>query len=244
MRFRPLSLLCLLLGACSSVSVIEEREDAALAPKSLPAVLLVRPFEVAKGARFDVVSGAENEDPRAKVGLLIADGVLSRGERWIAPTEVLERGQTLPDRGVLIEGLVLFAEQGSRALRLGIGFGAGRTHLETTVRIYNLAASSKKPWITCKTTGGSNIEPGLLFSLLVPSPVTIPVLIGAASGAASTVSKSNKGVTQDAKRTGRAITAVLHDRLVGHGLVPRKANPKRAGSIGTPIGVIEFPKME
>lgn len=237
-------LCCLLLGACSSVSVIEEREDAALAPKSAPTVLLVRPFEIGKGARFDVAPGSEGEDARAKVGGIIADGVLSRGERWIAPTKVLEPGQKPPDRGILIEGRVLFAEQGSRALRLGIGFGAGRTHLDTTVHIYNLAASSKKPWITCKTTGGSNIEPGLLFGLLIPSPVTIPVMVGVAGGAASTASKSNKGVTQDAKRTGRAIAAVVHDRLVGHGIVSRKASPKRGGSLGTPFGVIQFPKIE
>jgi len=237
-------LLCALLVACSSVSVIEERENAALAPKSAPPVLLVRPFEVSKGARFDVAPAADKEDPREKIGRIIAEGVLSRGARWIAPTSILEPGQKPPARGLLIEGRVLVAEQGSRALRLGIGFGAGRTHLDTTVQVYNLGASSKKPWLTCKTTGGSNIEPGLLFGLIIPSPAPVPILIGAAGGAASTVSKSHKGVTQDAKRTGRAITAVVHDTLASRGIVPRKAWPKRGGSLGTPLGVVELPGVD
>lgn len=244
MKLRLLPLFCLLLGACSSVSVIDEREEAALAPKSAPSELLVRPFEISKGSRFNVSPAAENEDTRGKVGRLIADGVLSRGAKWIAPTRVLEPGQKPPRRGLLIEGRVLVAEQGSRALRLGIGFGAGRSHMDTIVRVYNLEASGKKPWITCKTTGGSNMEPGLLVSLAVPSPATIPIVAGIAGGAVSTVTRSNKGVTQDAKRTGRAVTGIVHDRLATRGLVPRKAWPKRGGTLGTPAGVIKLPKIE
>lgn len=243
MRFSLRPLLCLLLGACSSVSVIEEREDAACAPKSAPPELLVRPFEVSKGARFDVAPAAK-EDPRKKIGRIIAQGVVSRGDRWIAPTKVLEAGEKPPRRGLLIEGRVLMAEQGSRALRLGIGFGAGRTRLDTTVRVYNLAASAAKPWFTCKTTGGSNMEPGLLFGLIIPSPFTIPVAASLAGGAVSTMTRSNKGVTQDAKRTGRAITAAVHDRLAARRLIPRKAWPKRGGAVATPVGELNFPKIE
>lgn len=243
MKLRLLPLFCLLLGACSSVSVIEEREDAALAPKSAPAELMVRPFEIAADAKFDVAPASEDDDPREKVGRVIADGVLSRGERWIAPSRIVQEKEKLPRSGVLIEGSVLRAEQGSRALRLGIGFGAGRTRLDTTVRVYNLEASSENPWLTCKTTGGSNAEPGLLFGLIVPAPMTIPVLLGMAGGAVSTVTRSQKGVTQDAKRTGRAITSLVHDRLVARGLVPRKAWPKRSGSLGTPMGQLNLPKI-
>ncbi|MFZ9932704.1 MAG: DUF4410 domain-containing protein [Chthoniobacterales bacterium] len=242
-RLLPLPLCCLLLGACSSVSVIEEREDAALAPKSAPRELLVRPFGISPGARFQVAPASEKENPRERVGRIIAEGVLSRGVRWVAPTRVLEPGEKVPPDGLLIEGGVLLAEQGSRALRLGVGFGAGRTRLDTTVRVYNLAASAAKPWLTCKTTGGSNMEPGILFGLIIPSPATIPVLLGVAGGTASAFSKSNKGITQDGKRTGRAITGVVHDRLAARGLVPRKAWPKRGGSLGTPAGVIKLPEI-
>jgi len=238
------ALLCLLLGACSSVSVIEEHENTALVPKSPPSELLVRPFGISKDAPFDVAQATPEEDVRKKVGYIIAEGVLSRGSRWIAPSRILEAGQKPPRRGVLIEGRLLMAQQGSRILRLGIGLGAGRTRMETTVNVYNLEASAEKPWLSFKTTGGSNIEPGLLAGLIVPSPVTVPILLGIASGAASTVGKLNKGVTQDSKRTGRTVVALVHDALVTHGLAPRKAWPKRSGSLGTPAGQLNFPGLE
>ena len=244
MRPRFLPFVCLLLGACSSVSVIEEQENAALAPKSAPTVLLVRPFEVSKGARFDVAPASEKDDPRDKVGRLITDGVLSRGARWVAPTKVLERGVKPPKTGLLVEGRVLVAQQGNRALRLGVGFGAGRSRMDTMVQVYNLGASDKKAWLNFKTTGGSNMEPGLLFSLFIPSPATIPILIGVAGGTASTVSRSHKGVTQDAKRTGRAVVSAIHDHLVARQLVPRKAWPKRIGTIGTPVGQLNVPSLD
>jgi hypothetical protein len=88
------------------------------------------------------------------------------------------------------------------------------------------------------------MEPGLLFSLLIPSPATIPVLLGVAGGTASTVTRSHKGVTQDAKRTGRAVVAAIHDRLVARQLVPRKAWPKRIGTLGTPVGQLNVPSLD
>lgn len=244
MKFRLLPLCCLFLAACSSVSVVEEKEDAALAPKSAPSALFVRPFEVAKGADFDVAPPRGEEDPRVTVGRTIAEGVMSRGSRWVAPTEVLQDAKKTPAKGLLIDGRVLVARQGSRALRIGIGFGAGRTHLDTAVRVFNLDASAEKPWLTFKTTGGSNMEPGLIAGLVVPSPATIPVVAGIAGSAVSGVTKSHKGVTQDAKRTGRAIVAAIHDRLVVRQLMPRKAWPKRIGSVGTPVGQLNVPTLD
>lgn len=224
--------------------MIEEHENAALVPKSPPAELLVRPFGISKDAPFDVAPATPEENVQKKIGDVIAEGVLSRGPRWIAPSRILEAGEKPPRHGMLVEGRLLMAQQGSRALRLGIGFGAGRTRMETTVHVYNLEASAEKPWLSFKTTGGSNIEPGLLAGVIMPPPVAVPVLLGIAGGAASTVGNANKGVTQDAKRTGRTVAAMVHDALVAHGLVPRKAWPKRSGSLGTPAGQLNFPGLE
>jgi hypothetical protein len=69
-------------------------------------------------------------------------------------------------------------------------------------------------------------------------------LASIAGGAVSTVSKSHKGVTQDAKRTGRAIVATIHDSLASKGMVKRKAWPKRIGTLGTPIGQLNVPTID
>lgn len=246
-RTWPVILLALLAGGCSSVSVIEEREDAVLAPTAQPPAVYVRLFQQPAGAEFAVSSPNEGEDPRRRVGQLVADGFFTRSDRWIAPARVLADGEKTPRDGLLIDGLLLRTNQGSRALRLGIGFGLGRSHMDTSVRVFNLAKSADKPWLTFKTTGGSNMEPGLVAAL-VTAPVTAPVVAlpaaaSVASGAVSTASRGFKGVTQDAKRTGRAIAAVIHDNLAHRNLVERKAYPKRGGRLATPVGEVNLPDI-
>ena len=189
----------------------------------------------------------KGEDARLRVGQLIADGIFTRSSRWIAPGRVAGDGEKLPASGLLIDGRLLRTQQGSRALRLGIGFGLGRSHLDTSVRVFNLAKSADKPWLTFNTTGGSNMEPGLAAAL-VTAPISAPLVVlpaaaSVASGAVSTASRGFKGVTQDGKRTGRAIAAAVHDRLAVRQLVERKAYPKRGGRIATPFGEVDLPHI-
>jgi hypothetical protein len=243
----PGAVLALLAGGCSSVSVTGEREDAALAPTAPPPAVYVHLFEVPDGAEFEVATPNKGEDARLRVGQLIADGIFTRSSRWIAPGRVAGDGEKLPASGLLIDGRLLRAQQGSRALRLGIGFGLGRSHLDTSVRVFNLAKSADKPWLTFNTTGGSNMEPGLAAAL-VTAPISAPIVAlpaaaSVASGAVSTASRGFKGVTQDGKRTGRAIAAAVHDRLAVRQLVERKAYPKRGGHIATPFGEVGLPQI-
>ncbi|MFM8230515.1 MAG: hypothetical protein ACKOAL_04765, partial [Chthoniobacterales bacterium] len=84
------------LTACSSVSVIEERENAALAPKSAPSGLFVRPFEVPVGTKFDVAAPRGEEDARSSAARTIIEGVCSRGPRWVAPTKAFEDQKKTP----------------------------------------------------------------------------------------------------------------------------------------------------
>ena len=248
MRARAAGLLALVLAGCSSVSVIEEREDAALAPTAPPPAVYVRLFEVPPGTEFNVSNPVEGDDTRVRVGRMIADGVFTRSDRWVAPARVLEAEEPAPSDGLLIDGKVLRADQGSRALRLGIGFGLGRSYLDTSVRVFNLKKSKDKPWLVFKTTGGSNMEPGLLGAVVtapISAPVVaVPVVAGVAGGAVSTASRGFKGVTQDGKRTGRAIVATIHDGLASRELVPRKAYPKRGGRLATPLGEVDLPDID
>lgn len=246
-RCLPFAAVVLLTAGCSSVSIIEEREDTALAPSAVPPAVFLRLFERPPGAEFDVTAPNEGEDPQRRVGRIIADGFFTRSSRWIAPARVVDDEEKLPRAGLLVQGKLLRAQQGSRALRLGIGFGLGRSHLDTSVRVFNLAKSADKPWLTFKTTGGSNTEPGLLTALVTApisaSFVVLPMAASVAGGAMSTASRGFKGITQDGKRTGRAIAATVHDRLAFRGLLKRKAYPKRGGRLPTPLGEVDLPKI-
>jgi hypothetical protein len=239
--------LVLLAAGCSSVSVIEEREDAALAPTAAPPAVYWRLFEVPAGSEFEVSTPNEGEDPRRRVGQIVADGFFTRSARWIAPARVVAENEKPPSSGLLVDGRLLRTQQGSRALRLGIGFGLGRSYMDTSVRVFNLAKSADKPWLTFKTTGGSNMEPGLAGALItapISAPVVaLPVAASVAGGAMSTASRGFKGVTQDGKRTGRAVAAAIHDRLAMRDLVKRKAYPKRGGHLPTPLGEVDLPNL-
>lgn len=230
----------LLLAGCSSVSVLQEREVASLAPTAKPETLYVRLFEVRRGAEFDAAAPVSGEDPRSKVGELVSEGILSRSDAWIAPGKLLSAGAPASAGGLLVQGKILRTQQGSRALRVGIGFGLGRTRLETSVRVFNLAASATEPWLSFETTGGSNMEPGVVGAL-VPSPVSIPIAASVVGGAVTAGALGVKGVSQDASRTGRVIAAAIHDRLARRGLVERATRVKRAGRLATPVGEVPVP---
>ena len=232
--------LAFLATGCSSVSVLQERENAALAPTVRPEVLSVRPFEVRRGVEFDAAAAVADEDVEAKIGSLVAEGIMAKAGEWVAPGRLLEPGAPTPSEGLLVRGKILRVRQGSRGLRMAVGLGAGRTRLETSVRVFNLAASKTEPWLSFETTGGSNMEPGMAGAL-VPSPLTIPIAVSVASSAVTAGAVGAKGVTQDALRTGRVIAAAMHDKLAARGLTERVTGVKRAGRFATPVGEVSLP---
>ncbi len=243
MKNIALLFLCLAAAGCSSISVQEETAVSALAPTARPETLWVRPFEVPRGVEFDAAPKSGEKNPQSRVGRLIADGVLSRAERWIASGKLLDAGAPAPASGLMVEGKVLRVRQGSRALRLGIGFGAGRSRMATSVKVFNLDRSAANPWMVFETTGGSNSEPGLI-GVLIPSPVSIPVAVSVIGGTATAGAITGKGVTEDALRTGRTIAAAIHERMAAAGAVKKKASAKRPGKILTPVGAVSLPPTE
>lgn len=238
-------LLLVLLGAsllsgCASVSVTNESENALLAPSATPTVLYVRNFKVPRGVEFDVAAPADRGSPEDRVAGFVADGISTYAKKWVAPPVKLAEGEPIPPAGLLVDGKFTRVRQGSRALRFVFGFGAGRSRMDTTVRVYNLEKSAGDPWLIFKTSGGSNVEPGLVGAV-VPGPLTLPAMAAMAGGVASTVTRGAKGVSHDGRRTGKVIAAAVHDYLAKHELVKRKTRVKRSGKVVTPAGELVLP---
>lgn len=215
-----------LLVSCASVSVRNAVEDPLHQPSHPPAKIYIADFTTPQDA-FRVDRSGE-----ALVTLLrdtargLTDRLVTRIARHVAPAEPLPVGGVLSPRDAwLVAGRFKRVNQGSRALRAIIGLGSGGTKMETTVLVYDLNENPARPFLTFETTGGSNAAPGAVFS-------TDPY------GAAATLvlASTGSGVSIDATRTARMITAALSDYLARRNLIPKSKalRPKPLGSVPAP----------
>lgn len=157
-RWILLSLAWMILPGCASVKVEPESVQSNARLKR-PSVIYVQPFKTSKGLWDVDRTGAELADFKKNASIELSRMMIERFPE-IAPTH--EAPTSLPKSGLLVTGEFVTVKQGSRALRMGIGFGAGGTKIETLVRLYDLARSSTQPVVKFRTTGGSNAEPGWL----------------------------------------------------------------------------------
>ena len=203
LRLFACACLPLLIGACASISV---KKGAEVATPQSPAIIYVANFSTS-GGHFNVDrDGAELTQFKQNLqNILQAGQVADLKNRLVnaapAPLDAWNRHE----RAWLVTGTFVRVNQGSRLLRTAIGFGAGGTKMVTRVRVYDLSLVDRNPFLSFTTTGGSNAEPGAVTSFAT-DPLDLAVQI-----ALSGVSGFSHGVTEDAKRTAREITAELSD---------------------------------
>jgi len=148
--------------------------------------------------------------------------------KYIAPAEILPEGKPFPKGNYwLLQGVYDRVDQGSRALRIGLGFGAGGTKLETRAIFNNLSTGKPVPFLSLLTTGGSGMAPGAWAAFTPAGAFYIPGAVANAGGA------SLGGLSVDRNRTAREITATLSQYCFDHGLIPerRTRRPKILGGL-------------
>lgn len=146
--------------------------------------------------------------------------------KHIAPAEILPEGKPLPRGNFwLVRGVFDRVNQGSRLLRIGVGFGAGGTKLETRIAIEDLSGRHPSPFLSLLSTGGSGIAPGAWAAFTPAGAFYIPGAVANAGGA------SLGGLSIDRKRTAREITATLSEYCFQQKLITehRTRRPKKLG---------------
>jgi len=232
--------LPLLLG-CASITVTHQAENKKLAPQPPKLTNASPTYEIAE-ARAVAPRGISNAKLRQKTLFLTEQGHIYAedplGEKTPLGAQLNQaidktlqkafQGHEPGNQHLKIETRITKEIAGSRALRAVIGLGTGKTTLETKTLVFNSTKSSTQPWLEIWTSGGSNREPGAIFAAM-PSP--IPILnIGTAVGvAASLTSGSSKGLTQDARRTGRMIGGTIANALRLHQWDIPKQKTKQKG---------------
>jgi len=200
-------LLSLGLVSCASVSVEDGTERNT---QKMPELIYVTGFSTAK-ADFNVDrEGPELADFKKNLQLMLKTAMVTDLTDRLVPAAAGTKADGVRHTNAwLVRGEFTTVNQGSRLLRSAIGFGAGRTMVETRVQVYDLATSSITPFLTFATTGGSGAEPGAILAFTTDP---LEIAIGGVSGAAH-------GLSEDTKRTAREITAEFSDYMYKRGWI-------------------------
>jgi hypothetical protein len=188
------SLLWSLVG-CASVGV-RNPAQAATNPR-LPKQILVADFDASNGLSHVNRSGDELTTFQQKTTNALAGYLVADLNKSVLPAMRRNDSNRARADAWLVTGQFVRVDQGTRALRGLIGFGAGGTKLETIVRVYDLSHSSKQPVLQFETSGGSNAEPGAIGDGMFGA---LPNTLRNAGA---------RGVTDDTARTARQITAMI-----------------------------------
>lgn len=208
-----------LMAGCASVSLVK-REWRDAEPEA-PERIFVRPFAVERGVLRVDRQGDELVEFEEKFQEDFAQRLAERLSKHVAPAKVAGVGEKISGRDVwVVEGRFTRLNQGSRALRAFVGFGLGGTKTEAVVRVLRSDAWGRLEMVAeFETTGGSNAEPGALFG----GP------FGAVPRLAAQLAAS--GLSADARRTARMITAAVSEKLHERG-EPLAGRPLRAKPLG------------
>ena len=222
LRFLLSAGLAASLSSCASVSVTNVITLENPPPVHRPRGIYVRPFEFEEGTvRVDREGEKLNEFETALQDQLAAE-LVARFREYLAPSDVLPASAVVPAGDFwVVTGRFTRINQGSRALRSTIGFGAGGTKLDVSATVSNHATGEAQPFVLIQTTGGSNAMPGAIMGV-----IAWPMVLQGAQGLIA-------GVTADARRTSKQIAAALADYLKKHGMeVSSKApKPKMKGQL-------------
>lgn len=167
-----------------------------------PRQFVVTPFEV------DTNRVKENPFRRNRGKLatesqaLVQKFLVAELRKLNVPAEV--GGTTKGDASTwIVSGKLTRVAEGNRLLRMGIGLGVGGTKMETLVEVRSGVRST--PFLRFGTTGGSNATPGA---------ATMPIPF---SSAPIAIWNAKDGVTADAARTARMISAAIAEHMAENG---------------------------
>lgn len=223
-----------LLAGCASVSVKESRRLAQQAPMRVPDGILIKPFTFSEAELRVDREGAELDAVRFDLREKMTQNLVKRLPRYVAPAKAIASSAPLPRGNFwLITGNFDRVHQGSRALRSVVGLGVGRTWVDTTMTVWDLSSGVPRPFLRIRTTGGSNISPGVggVATFFVSGPMALTSLFNVVDGVRS-------GLTFDLIRTSREAGAALNEYLWQQGAIPdeRAVGPKRKGEWPNRIG--------
>jgi hypothetical protein len=200
-------MLLAMLTRCAPTEVYGIKDSGGDRRLRKPERILVYDFAVSP-------EDAKPTEEEAKVGrnvadILAAELVKAIGELGI-PAERARHGSRVPNGMLAIEGQFVHIDEGSRALRMLIGFGAGASEIRTLVDVYMGGPRGKTLVEEFKTKAESSKKPGFGVGMGAGAVVgAISAAGAAAGGAAGGVFESKASIEADARRTAKEVARHL-----------------------------------
>lgn len=218
----PLLVLSILLSGCASVSIVSVSENRHLKPATTPSTILSKDIStlpsqdsLGGGTRYldsgngHINSGKSAPPVKSKTSQRITTALDTSWKKLLVKNPSLKSS---PEQQMLVTAQTWKEDVGSRLTRTVLGLGAGRSRLDAKFYVFNLKKSTRVPWLTIHTSGGSNREPGVIFSL-APSPYLPLNIINWTAVATSSIMHGFKGLDQDASRTGKMVSLCIWEHL-------------------------------
>ena len=228
----PLLLVSTVITGCASVDVTSRRETASEQKIDRPARIIVHDFAASPGdlppnsavAQFYSGRSTPQTADQIRLGRELGHQVASELVKDILnmglPAERAGAGPPASVGNLLIGGEFISIDEGSRAKRMLIGFGAGAVELRTLVEGYLVTKGGLEPLGSAEIRAAGGKMPGML----------VPVLGGAMAGEAGRAAVISgtlnvaqelgpEGMSAAAKRTANEIAKVLRDAFRRRGWI-------------------------
>lgn len=217
----PLVVACLALG-CASTNVTSESVTLGRAPK--PERVVVRTFATSpEDVRLDhsptvagvwKLQGLSESTERKAVGRAVADALADNLVKKIRELGLPAERATGPLAAeiptVVIDGQFLAIEEGSRAERVVIGLGAGKSEVRTAVQTIEVLEGGNRLLDTFEIDAKSGLKPGVAETMGVGAAADNLAVAAAVSTAGAVASEAfGADVDADARRTADKISKVL-----------------------------------
>ncbi len=224
-RARPAALAVLLaVAGCSGASVKGSR-DFDIRGAEKPTQIIVYEFAYAPEQEPGVESARqltpEEESIGRQVSTIVADSIIVTLEKKTDISTVQPSDAGLPPDGTMvIEGEFVSIDEGSAAGRMLVGFGAGRSKLETRARAFYIFNGEKRPFSEYTLEADSGAMPGMALGVGMGAATGewAREMAVAAGGVALETALGNDTIA-DAQRTGEELAIELIRQLKKRGWV-------------------------
>jgi hypothetical protein len=232
-RLSLIAITLIIVAGCAPTTVRPTGTSSAAAPLPRPDRVVVYDFAVSlddiklntgPAARVRRMLGREStSQEQAETGRKVADKfadelVKAIGEMGL-PAERAPRTPGVPQRTLAVDGQFVSIDEGNRARRMVIGFGAGATEVNTHVQVYMGMPTGAVLVQEFETRAESSKKPGAAVTMGAGAAVGAGVAVG---GAASGALETQAGVEADARRTARALAKQLGELFTRQGWITAK----------------------